>query len=175
MSDATPETRTPQWLTCDPCQHAWVGVYLPIAADMWARIVRGARCPKCGAKPKHVYEAGVTPAGQHTPAPPPPLYFRTVEDFHRLPAEKLRACLEDFFLWLVMCRAVAPGLDGIAHVKDVNTFGWVDDGRHDANFHVQLVPEPTSLSVSVTDADGTEQSRTWSAEELAQARTEGEN
>lgn len=113
--------------------------------------------------------ASLRTASTHPPAPPPPLYFRTVEDFHRLPVEKLRACLEDFFLWLVMCRAVAPGLDGIAHVKDVNTFGWVDDGRHDANFHVKLVPAPTGLSVSVTGAAGTEQSCTWSADDLEQA------
>ncbi len=167
------EQRTPQWLTCDTCQHAWVGMYLPIDMALWSRLARAARCPMCGAKPRHVYEGGITPDGHRSPQVPSPIYFRTVEDFHQLPEEKLRACLEDFFLWLVMCRVLAPGLDGIVHVKDTSTFGWVDDGRHDANFRIELTPAPTSLTTSLVDRDGAEHSRTWSAEELAAAPAQG--
>lgn len=164
MSETTP-TRTPQWIDCRRCQHAWVAVYLPLPADVWARIVRAARCPMCGAKPAHVYEAGITPEGHRAPLPAPQ-FFRTVADFHQVPVGKLRACLEDFFLWLVMCRVIPPGLEGIAHAKDTDTFGWIDDGRHDANFRVELAPALTSLTAAVVDRGGTEHARTWSAEEL---------
>lgn len=151
------EARQPQWLECGACQHTWIGVYLPLPADVAARLYRAARCPMCAGKPKYVYEAGHTPEGQRAPGPPAPLYFRTVEDFHRLRDEQLRPCLQDFLLWLAMVRSL-PEIVGseVFSVKNHSTFGWVEDGRHDCNFDIRFSVEPTGESVTVTEPDGTQ-------------------
>lgn len=44
----------PFWLKCMDCAHIWIGAYWPMEVGKFARIVKGCRCPKCGAAPKRL-------------------------------------------------------------------------------------------------------------------------
>jgi hypothetical protein len=45
------ERRTPEqpfWAHCKVCGWAWVAAYVPMAIGLFARVVKGQVCPKCG-------------------------------------------------------------------------------------------------------------------------------
>ncbi len=69
--------------------------------------------------------------------------IRTVQDFFAIPAEKREACLTDFALWLeVMSSEMMTALEGIDGVRGKReVFGWVDDGKHDGIFSLNIRSE----------------------------------
>jgi hypothetical protein len=91
----------------------------------------------------------------------PTLWLRTVEDFQRLPKDKIGHCLRDFELWLHQV-AWAREVPGVEVTTRTDAFGWIDDGRHDVNWQINGVdasklatsePEPLKLTVDeVADA-----------------------
>lgn len=46
------EQREACWVNCAKCGHEFAPAYLPMDAGVWARIMRSARCPMCGAGAK---------------------------------------------------------------------------------------------------------------------------
>lgn len=44
--------RQEMWLTCRPCNHTWIGVYLPMDAMKACHALLAAHCPKCGERKK---------------------------------------------------------------------------------------------------------------------------
>lgn len=84
----------------------------------------------------------------HTPAA---VEFRTVEDLHRVPIDKIQAFTTDLALWLQLHRLVdAHGLP-VTGCRDV--FGWVDDGRHDVTLTINGLDVPLQ--------DGEKRRPTW--------------
>lgn len=64
-------TRTPQDVTCTQCKHRWTVAYLPMAAATFARVLRSAHCPMCGATSRHSRIAiDEPPAAETTDAQP---------------------------------------------------------------------------------------------------------
>lgn len=47
-------TRQPQWLKCLKCSHVWIGIYLPMELGKYARLMKKAFCPSCGAAAKDI-------------------------------------------------------------------------------------------------------------------------
>lgn len=45
---------------CGPCKHAWTAAYLPMEVSKLVRLIKGARCPKCGGN--EIYMGGETAA-----------------------------------------------------------------------------------------------------------------
>jgi hypothetical protein len=46
--DKPPDQRGEWWVKCTPCDHAWIGAYLPMEVSTLAALMQHARCPKCG-------------------------------------------------------------------------------------------------------------------------------
>jgi Zn finger protein HypA/HybF involved in hydrogenase expression len=42
------EVRKPFWVKCEPCNHCWAPAYAPMELALLAKVIKGARCPKCG-------------------------------------------------------------------------------------------------------------------------------
>lgn len=85
----------------------------------------------------------------------------TVQDFLRVPADKIDACLHDFatFLqsapaWARLLDAVADEMHGAGRVAFSvgDTFRWVDDGAHDMTMTVTGGGEEASLTLTPEDA-----------------------
>lgn len=47
------ERKTPFWVKCEACGHAWAAAYLPMEASDFAKCAK-AHCPMCAASPKQV-------------------------------------------------------------------------------------------------------------------------
>jgi ribosomal protein S27E len=45
------------YVHCADCGHTWIGVYLPMAMDKFAKVLRKAACPKCAASGKSIVMA----------------------------------------------------------------------------------------------------------------------
>lgn len=52
MSDA----KQPFWVRCGACQHTWAAAYLPMEAQVFAKVAR-ASCPMCGGGARNVFIA----------------------------------------------------------------------------------------------------------------------
>lgn len=46
------EQREPQMVNCATCSHEWIVAWLPMEAGLFARVLKSARCPSCGAASK---------------------------------------------------------------------------------------------------------------------------
>jgi hypothetical protein len=46
MSD---EPRLPFWAKCQPCGHIWTCAYTPMMLTAMGKLLKGLRCPMCGA------------------------------------------------------------------------------------------------------------------------------
>lgn len=56
------DAKKPTYCRCAKCQHVWVAVYVPIAAETFARICKRVTCPMCGeVKQLFLYEPGRMP------------------------------------------------------------------------------------------------------------------
>jgi hypothetical protein len=71
--------------------------------------------------------------------------FRTVEDMHAIPLEKIDHFCQDLALWLSLHRVAEltnaeQSMVKVTSPRDV--FGWVDDGKHDVNLNIKLHTEP---------------------------------
>lgn len=75
---------------------------------------------------------------QQTLQEEPTLWLRTVEDFQKLPEEKIGHVLQDFELWLHQI-AWARKTEGVAITTRTDAFGWIDDGKHDVNWQINGV------------------------------------
>lgn len=66
-------------------------------------------------------------------------YFKTVADMAAVPAEKIDAFCEDLRLWLHVhkCLARIEQDTNVRVVSETDTFGWIDDGKHDVSVTVQ--------------------------------------
>ncbi len=62
--------------------------------------------------------------------------FRTIEDLHVVPLEKIDAFVTDLRMWLLLSRATE--VHG-AIQKNRDTFKWVDDGKHDIDLAIKFV------------------------------------
>jgi hypothetical protein len=72
-------------------------------------------------------------------APHAVYHFRTVEDMHAVPAEKIDHFCRDLALWLTMHKLVeAIDCAAIKVTSPRDVFGWIDDGKHDANITLKL-------------------------------------
>lgn len=77
--------------------------------------------------------------------------FRTVAEMQAIPLDKIDAFCEDLRLWLTMMRLADAGLaemppelkDAIRLVSPRDVFGWIDDGKHDANIHIRIMDKRT--------------------------------
>jgi hypothetical protein len=102
-----------------------------------------------GADAAAVASAGSSDSDQLTHAV---FYFRTVEDMHAVPAEKIDHFCHDLALWLTMHKLVdAIDCAAIKVTSTRDVFGWIDDGKHDANItlrvrtdQIETVTEPVS-------------------------------
>jgi hypothetical protein len=155
MARESAEERKPMHAKCGPCGHIWPIAYLPMDADKVARIMKGARCPMCASTSReHFVAETARKAFQGGSSGADDTYYLTsIADFHTIPLGKVQHCVEDFLLWLLMVRFTdqQEGLKVATRSKAV--FGWVDDGRHDANIRVRLQPEVTGSSVRVERGD----------------------
>lgn len=67
--------------------------------------------------------------------------IRTLEDFVNIPAEKRDHCLHDFGLW---CDVMEQANKTLKHAfggvvkPQMETFIWLDDGKHDMNVRVEF-------------------------------------
>lgn len=71
-------------------------------------------------------------------------WFDTVSDMRALPAEKIDEFCEDLRLWLHMQKMLEDILrtvsaDRLQMTTPSDRFGWIDDGRHDANITINVV------------------------------------
>jgi hypothetical protein len=76
--------------------------------------------------------------------------IRTIEDFQRIPPEKLTHCLEDFGLWLAIVadlRQKFTDMEGVT--MDSTRFVWSDDDRHDALVQMRVIGDCTSAKEQV--------------------------
>ena len=49
------ERRNEMNLRCGKCGYVWVGCYLPMEAGKFAKMMRKAMCPSCGADSKNIF------------------------------------------------------------------------------------------------------------------------
>lgn len=63
-------------------------------------------------------------------------YFKTISDLHAIPAEKVDMFCEDLRLWLRLHRMADAA--GLPASTPTDTFGWIDDGRHDIKITVTV-------------------------------------
>lgn len=71
------------------------------------------------------------------PAEPTVYEFRTIENLHSIPLEKIPAFCEDLRLWLSLIRLAEKELPA-GKVKNREVFGWIDDNRHDVNLKITI-------------------------------------
>jgi hypothetical protein len=67
---------------------------------------------------------------------PQPQYFTTVADMHSVPLEKLGMFCEDLRLWLSIHRLAEA--EAMRMTTPADTFGWVDDGKHDVKLNIKI-------------------------------------
>lgn len=78
-----------------------------------------------------------------------PHFFSTVSDMRALPTDKIDHFCEDLRLWLHMHKqaeaiqkqiddALGGGVMTLHITTPTESFGWIDDGRHDARIKVDL-------------------------------------
>lgn len=60
----------------------------------------------------------------------------TVEDFLKVPEDKLSECLKDFASWVGMVRLVRDLGPEIVKLREHGNFVWTDDGKREANIHL---------------------------------------
>lgn len=55
------QRKSPQWAFCVACGHAWVVAYLPMEVGRFAKLLKGACCPRCGASSKdaRLWQTGI--------------------------------------------------------------------------------------------------------------------
>ena len=77
----------------------------------------------------------------------PELEMRTVEDFLKVPIDKIDHCLEDFKSWLMVyhsaeamaqyrVKQMGITLPELQKVFKSDHFVWIDDGKHDATITI---------------------------------------
>ena len=75
-----------------------------------------------------------------TSAEAPRYHIRTVADLFAVPDDKIEHCLHDLLLWRRLtseARAFLADVPGI--VVPIDTFTWIDDGKHDAHVVAAVV------------------------------------
>lgn len=83
---------------------------------------------------------------------PETTFYRTVTEMRGVPSEKIDHFCEDLRLWLHMHAQIAElqaAIGGIAKINitsPVDTFGWIDDGRHDVTIRVKTLEEPQAVA-----------------------------
>ena len=48
------EEQKPMMVSCNKCNHRWVGMWLPMQMSKAVAILQSIRCPKCAATSEHV-------------------------------------------------------------------------------------------------------------------------
>jgi hypothetical protein len=69
--------------------------------------------------------------------------FKTIEDLHVVPLDKIPALCRDLELWLSVIRIAES--ESEFKVKNRSTFGWIDDNRHDVNITVTVNQKPKGV------------------------------
>lgn len=65
--------------------------------------------------------------------------FRTIEELHAIPIEKIEHFCRDLGLWLTLNKiAEAHTSDQIKVTTPRDVFGWIDDGKHDVNLTIKI-------------------------------------
>lgn len=54
MKDIDNEPRTPLWVRCQECDHAWIGLYLPMPMSTCAKAMGRLTCPMCATGSKRI-------------------------------------------------------------------------------------------------------------------------
>ena len=49
------ETKEPFNVRCDDCDHHWTAAYTPMELGRMANLLKGVRCPMCGASSQHIF------------------------------------------------------------------------------------------------------------------------
>jgi hypothetical protein len=89
-------------------------------------------------------------------------HFTTVTDMRAIPADKIDHFCEDLRLWLHMHAHIAAVAAEVGNemllkvLTPTESFGWIDDGRHDANINVTIngwLKAPDEQAVA-KDSDG---------------------
>ena len=60
--------------------------------------------------------------------------IETIEDFLKVPEDRLNDCLEDFKTFIEMIRFMKEVGNG---VEMINHFVWIDDNKKDHNMNIQ--------------------------------------
>jgi hypothetical protein len=74
----------------------------------------------------------------------------TIQDFAKVPEDRLNDCLREFSVWVRMGHGLAAMLTGIP-VDWPESFVWVDDDRH----HIDVKIRSADGSVTIPVASGT--------------------
>ena len=82
--------------------------------------------------------------------------FRTVEDMHAVPFEKIDHFCHDLALWLQLHKLVEiSDTPSLRVTSPRDEFGWVDDGKHDININLKVRTEqPATVTEPVSEAGG---------------------
>lgn len=80
--------------------------------------------------------------GENKKASPEVYEFRTIEDLHKIPVEKIEHFCQDLASWLTIHRLAADipaELQGLLKVTTpTDVFEWIDDGKHDINLNIKV-------------------------------------
>lgn len=67
--------------------------------------------------------------------------FRTINELHAIPMDKIEHFCRDLALWLTICK-ISELTDGVTKVTTpLDVFGWVDDGKHNVNLNIKVRTE----------------------------------
>ena len=81
--------------------------------------------------------------------------FRTVEDMHAVPFEKIDHFCHDLALWLQLHKLVEiSDTPSLRVTSRRDEFGWVDDGKHDININLRVRTEEPATTEPVSGASG---------------------
>jgi rubredoxin len=53
------------WMRCGKCQHSWAPASLPIEVRQFLRLMKGIRCPSCGAGGRDMFFGPGAAPGAH--------------------------------------------------------------------------------------------------------------
>lgn len=103
----TDHLKVPQWLFCGDCEYVWIGIFLPMEMAKYARLLRRAFCPKCGATAGKIRFAKQQTGALLEPSPHQSVFDGPVLEGIRARALKSRgrktAPISDFnWLWSIV-------------------------------------------------------------------------
>lgn len=84
-------------------------------------------------------------------------YFNTVAEMLAVPDEKIDHFCEDLRRWLHLRKGVSKVQDAVRGLVEIQTpipgFGWVDDGKHEANIRIEVGEPQADDAVARSDGD----------------------